>query len=85
MEFNTVVIRCFSSSKSRGRGRTNNLSLTKSQKKNHRALNMVISVANEDMSNPVAQHGQSSDGVDVRSETHVRFYSNVGEHHLAAK
>ncbi|GFW00847.1 hypothetical protein TNCV_1760851 [Trichonephila clavipes] len=30
------------------------------------------------MSNPAAQHGQSSDGVDVCSGAHVRFYSNVG-------
>ncbi|GFW50964.1 hypothetical protein TNCV_3592461 [Trichonephila clavipes] len=82
MDFNTAVIRCFSSSKSRGSGRINTLSLTKPQGKNHRAL---ISVANKDMSNPVVLHGQSSDGVNFRSGTHVRFCSNVGEHHLAAK
>ena len=30
---------------------------------------MVISAVNEDMSNPVAYHGQSSDGIDARSRT----------------
>ena len=42
-------------------------------------------MANGGMSNPVAQNGRFSDGVDVLSGTHIRFYSNVGEHHLAAK
>ncbi|GBM26783.1 hypothetical protein AVEN_96806-1 [Araneus ventricosus] len=83
--FNTLVIRCFSSCKSRGNGGTNTLYLKKPQRKySQEVRSQELAGQHRAMGNHLPLHGQSTDGVDDPSGTHVRYYANVAEHRRAA-